>query len=308
MQRRIALALVCLVAMVGVAGASVPIDGGVPLVAPDGPAVTATGNTSVAIDNGTFPSDNRVRINVSEGAANFTSNGPSNVTVHKDDIAGNWTNVSALDVAGARLDINPDDKPAANISGEADTFAFRGDMAVDDGRVDFVYSGASGSTTVTVRNITGDDRLKAVDQDGTTLAVAASTGGGVVTFADMPNSEHNVTIQTADGTVDTNPTDAVTVDPITRRSLIMLFLVAIIGSYLVLATSMVEAPAFRVLGGAFLVVLWGALSLWWTNYVFVDVVNTEIMRSNTPMSLLSLIGGVLVLLEVFRSGAGLIAE
>jgi len=290
------------------AAATVPIDGGVAIVAPDGPAVTVTGTTNITVDGTTFPDANTVNISINEGQANFTSNGPTDVTVAPTNLTGTYTNVTDLNVAGTQLTINPADKAQASVEGEIDRFAFRDTIQADDGVVDFVYAGTSGDTSVTVTGLQADTRYKAVDQTGTRLATSFSDGTGTVTFGAMPNSEHQVTIQTAPGADTTDLDNPVTPEPITRRTLLLLLLVGLAGSYGVLGTPLQQSPTLRVLGGALLVVLWLTIAFWSTEYVYVDVVNTQITRSNTALSILALVGAAILLLDVVNNAFGLLSE
>lgn len=129
---------------------------------------------------------------------NVTSTGDTEVTV--DRFNGTWTNVSQLDVTGADLTIDPNDKESVTVGGDADSLAYRDSMAIDDGTVDFVYAGTSGTTTVTLRGLPANTGLAAVDRDtNTVLDVASTDANGVITFTGLSNSEHNVTLQTSDG-------------------------------------------------------------------------------------------------------------
>lgn len=175
---------------------SVPVQQGVTIHAPDGPAVNITESGDVDLTS-PFPDANTVQINSSVGNATLVSSGRTNASL--DNINGTWTNVSGLDVATNELFINPEDKPAVNVSGDVETLDFR-DMAVDDGNVDFVYSGTSGTTTVTVRGLQADTDIRAVDADtGSLLSGATTASDGTVTLSSMPNSEHEVELKTSKG-------------------------------------------------------------------------------------------------------------
>jgi len=171
-----------------------PASGNIPVGAPDGPTVTVTGVSSEMELSEFTPNSSTVQVTSDAGNGTFYSGGNTNVTV--DNMEGTWTNTSALNVTGASLYINPSDKPAANVSGDADTFDFRDSYAVDDGTVDFAYSGTSGTTTVTLRGVPASTTIGATDQNGNLLDVSTSDSNGVVTFEGMSNSQYYVTLNT----------------------------------------------------------------------------------------------------------------
>jgi len=99
------------------------------------------------------------------------------------------------------------------------------------------------------------------------------------------------------------------VTPISETVLLVLTGVAFLGSYKVATIRDQQRVLLRVLGGAFLVVLWGAIAFWWTDYVVIsDLCGCELARSNTPLSLVALIVGGVMLLDVFKSAFALVAE
>lgn len=192
--------------ILGVAGAAamgavfndtVPVSGTVPLETNSGAVVHVTGASNLT---GTeYLDDNRVKIVSDQGNVTIGSSGSANATVAAGNISGTWTNVTNLDVASNELYINPEDKSAANVSGDTDAFAFRNNIAVTDDTPDFVYSGGSGTTTVTVRGVAPGVRVVASDESGTTLGSGTSNANGVVTLSGLPNSEHVVTLSAESG-------------------------------------------------------------------------------------------------------------
>jgi len=139
-----------------------------------------------------------------EPYGNFSSNGDTHVRV--DRWNGTWTNLSQLDVSSADLTVDPNDKPPVTVGGNADALSYRETMSVGDGQVDFEYAGTSGTTTITLRDLPVSTTIAAIDDDtNAVLAVATTDGNGHATFDGMPNSEHNVVLQTSEGgpTVDT---------------------------------------------------------------------------------------------------------
>jgi len=169
-----------------------PASGDVAIGASDGPTVVVTGiNNKIELTEFT-PDANTVEVASDAGNGTFSSQGHTHVRAN--NIEGTWTNLSALNVTGATLTVNPVDKQQASISGDADTFDYRDTMQLDDGTIDFTYSGTSGTTTVTVRGVPANANIGAVDETGTLLATATSNANGVVTLSAMANSEHNVSL------------------------------------------------------------------------------------------------------------------
>lgn len=169
-----------------------PASGDVAIGASDGPTIVVTGISNKIELTEFTPDANTVEVSSDAGNGTFSSNGHTAATA--DTIEGEWTNLTALNVTGATLTVDPVDKDQASVSGDADTFKYRDTMALDDNKVDFVYSGTSGTTTVTVRGVPANTDIGAVDDTGTLLATATSNANGVVTLSGMANSEHNVSL------------------------------------------------------------------------------------------------------------------
>jgi hypothetical protein len=200
-RRLVLAALLVLAVTTGIAGAHAfqilngePVSGDIPITASNGPQVTVTGASSLELTDFTN-GPNTVEVTSDAGNATLSSQGPTNVTL--DQIEGTWTNTSALDVASNTLTINPADKPLVEVSGDTETLDFRS-MAVDDGQLDFVYSGSSGSTTITVTGLSTSAKVAAVDAGTNNVLDTATPSSGNATFA-LPNSEHAVVLQTSSG-------------------------------------------------------------------------------------------------------------
>lgn len=174
---------------------SVPIQNGVTLQAPDGPAVTLTEAGDVNLTS-PFPDANTVDVTADFGNATFSSSGQTNVTVV--DLEGPQTKLTNLDVASNELTINPGDKQAVKLLGGVSSFNFTS-MAVDDGNVDFVIDG-SGSPAITVTGLPANTDLALVNQVGTTLASTTSDNNGQAIWANVPLSKHSVQIQSTSAT------------------------------------------------------------------------------------------------------------
>lgn len=89
----------------------------------------------------------------------------------------------------------------------------------------------------------------------------------------------------------------------------LLTLAAFLGSYKVLTIQSVDRVKLRVLGAAFLVVLWAALAFWWTDYVVItDICDCTLNKSSPALSIVSIVAGVIVLLDVFKTSFALLGD
>jgi hypothetical protein len=197
-------ALIALVGfLVGVSGiviafdlaASVPVDNGVTLVAPDGMGVTLEGSTNANLED-PFTLSGTVNVVTEDGNMTAFSAGQANVTVHKSNITGTYTNVTSVETNTNTIELDPEDKDQATIGKDIDSFAWRGNQAIDDGTVDFVYAGSTGTSRVTVTGVQANTELVAFDENtGSGVDLAKSDGSGSVTFDNLDNSEHVIKIQ-----------------------------------------------------------------------------------------------------------------
>lgn len=163
--------------------------------ASNGPEVAVPDNYNLQSGN-PFTANSFNLSTENNGHVNLSSNGATVVQV--DDIEGTWTNVSALDVSGADLTIDPGDKDAATVGGNATALSYKGSMTAGDGTVDFVYSSSSGPATVTLRGLPSNTQLGAVDADtGTVLSTDTTTGSGVATFSGLDAGSHDVVLSTS---------------------------------------------------------------------------------------------------------------
>jgi len=96
---------------------------------------------------------------------------------------------------------------------------------------------------------------------------------------------------------------------ITQTTLLVMTGVAFTGSWTVATITDPQRVALRVLGGAFIVVLWGAVAFWWTEYdVILDLCDCTITKSNPAVSVMALIGGAVMLLDVMKTAFALIGS
>lgn len=215
MRRHIAL-LACILLVALMVGLSAPaaaqqLDGGgdlegdATLETNSGLDVTLTGPTNVSW-SGLFPDDNTIDLETASGNATYSASGPASADITHDEISGEWTNVTDLSVDQNSLEIHPEDKQAVTVAGDTDALSFRS-VELDDGTPDFYYRGSIGSTTLTVTDLPGDQRIRAYDtRSESVLDVAVTDSNGEATF-ELPNSEHTVELQSSDAEPDlSNPT------------------------------------------------------------------------------------------------------
>jgi len=165
-------------------------------------AVTLSGSHDLSPTPTPFPADDTLRFVTADGNVTVSGQQQANLTITQ--ITGTETRVEDLNVSGAPVTIDPEDKPAVTVAGETETLAFRA-MALDDGTVDFEYSGASGETDLTVRGLPADTAVAARDASGA-LDKTTTNGDGNATFT-LPNSAHDVEL------VSTDLSDPVISDP-----------------------------------------------------------------------------------------------
>lgn len=175
--------------------------GGVTYNATSGPQITIDGSHEFRSGN-PFSGNEFDAQTLNHGNATFSSTTSTRyqpaATVHVDDLTGDWTNATGLNVTNVDLTINPEDKTRITVGGDTAEFAFR-ETGVDDGNIDFQYNGSSGGeTNVTVYGISEptDTLVAAVDvADGSTLATGYVRADGSVRLEGMPQSEHTVELQ-----------------------------------------------------------------------------------------------------------------
>lgn len=195
----------------------VPTAGTVPLESNSGPRVFVEGASNMSLE-APFPDGNTVDVKTDSGNVTVSSSARTNATIAASNITGTWTKVSGISATSSSLKINPEDKRAINVSGGIDRIEFR-NANLDDGKVDFVYAGAAGTSTVTVRGLDANTQVRAVDANtGDILDTDTTDGSGVATFDGMTNSEHSVELKTGsanpilqnptpDGNVSTQPSE-----------------------------------------------------------------------------------------------------
>jgi hypothetical protein len=158
-----------------------------------GPEVTVGPATQVPSGN---PVESGTVVNIS--GTEFESSGDTEAHIDKLGTSSEWTNVSELSVSTNALTIRPENKQETTVSGGISELSLT-DVVVDDGTVDFAYSGSSGSTTISLEGVPASTTIGAADvKTGELLDVSTSSGSGSVTF-DLPNSDHAVNLETTSG-------------------------------------------------------------------------------------------------------------
>jgi hypothetical protein len=176
---------------------SITTSGTVHFGASSAPQGGVTGGLDV---NATNLSDGSGNTYLRTSGGNVTLSGPASANVTLDDITGTYTNTSSIDPAGGTITINPEDKTKAGVGGSIDTFDWTGTTTVDDQTVDYVYSGTSGKSAVTMYTLPASTTVGAVDaQSGAFLGKTTADGTGKGTFSSLDNSQHNVLLQTSSG-------------------------------------------------------------------------------------------------------------
>lgn len=162
----------------------------------DGGPEIAVGPT-VSVDSGN-PVRSGTLVNISD--VEFSSSGDSAATVDRFGSSGTFTNLSALSVGTNALTVRAPGKQETTVSGDVSEYRFS-DMAVDDGAVDFYYSGSSGTTTVSVSGglPSGTTVGLADDRTDEILDVTTTSSSGAATFDALPNSAHSVRLVTTSG-------------------------------------------------------------------------------------------------------------
>lgn len=176
-----------------------PVSDGVTYAAPSGATVTLDGETDVAMEQ-MFDVDT-VNLTTTDGIVEVRASGQAAGTIHADDITGTWTTVTNIDASSADLTIDPEDKPPVTVGKDIESIQFRDEMGIENGQVDFIYSGTSGAeSSVTVTGLNANTDVLAVDADANDILDFGTTDStGSVSFASLPNSDRSVEIMENQG-------------------------------------------------------------------------------------------------------------
>jgi hypothetical protein len=215
-KRAANIAVVLLVVLVVGVGASTI------LVTGDLPLQTNTGFT-VTLDNaGTFPGTGSFVGNdtISISTGTVTAAGAGALEIPDSDLSGQ-TELTNINVSGTTAEIDPDDKPQFDISGELSQIGLETPVAVGDQDVDFSYV-SSGNFDLTLRGLTPNADLAVVSPGGALLGSGTSDGSGTATLTMTTTGANDAVLVTNDaptlsnfdpsGETITTPTPNLTVD------------------------------------------------------------------------------------------------
>jgi len=203
MRRALALCLGLLVLLLAAPAAAtfIPQSGTITYNSTGGPTISLDGSTDVSLDSGNVYGTDTVRLNASDGKINFTSLQETDAKISVANLSDSqWTNLTAIDATASNLQVDPGGQAEFVVGEDIETVAMRDDGAIslDDGQVDFEYSGTSGESLVEHGGVPSDAVIAAVDADtGTVLDKAVSDGSNTVTFDALTNSEHSVVLQSS---------------------------------------------------------------------------------------------------------------
>jgi len=176
------------------------VSDGVTIGSPSGMNATINGETNVILETDVlYPDSQTVQFKTEAGNITFQSSGTAYATVDKSNITGTYTNVTSIDATSNDVTVNPEDKRSITVGKDIDRIEFR-NAGIDNGQIDFVYSGTSGESKVVVRDLSPDTSIRAVDKThGGVLDTTTTDSNGVATFTNLSNSEHAVSLETSEG-------------------------------------------------------------------------------------------------------------
>jgi len=191
--------LIMVVALAGIALAVgpdwSPTGGEVQLGSDTGPDAIVT--CGCEVDTSDWTADPQtIVLNTSAGNASVSSP-VADTLVKLDNIEGSWTNLSAIETNGSTLTVNPGDKSRVEIEGGLEALNYRrdGEMTLDDGEVDFVYS-ASSSGSLSVGGLPADTDVAAIDDQSETILSSTTTDAqGRATFSGLDSGDHDIRIR-----------------------------------------------------------------------------------------------------------------
>lgn len=207
------IGIVIAAGLVSAAVSYTPVSGDHKLAANSNASIVVSGANELN-DSRPWINDTAVRVETASGNLTMVGSGEAIATVDASDIEGSTTALTAIDASTSPLTVNPDDKPAFTVGGEIDSGTVHSDIGLDDGNVDFSYSGSDGTQSrLTLRGLPSGKTVGAIGvSTGKLLDVATVDASGVLTFDSLDNSAHDVTLQTSDRASVTNGSpDATTV-------------------------------------------------------------------------------------------------
>jgi len=167
--------VVMVVFVVAVGASSIPVSNDLPLQTNDG-------FTVVLDDVGVFPGLGVYvggdTISIDTGEVSHTGTGQ--LTIADSDLSGD-TVLTGIDVSSATAEIDPDDKPQFDLSGDVTAFTLKTGLAEDDGTADISYT-STGSFDLTLRSLNPNTDYIFETSGGTVLGVGNTDGSGKMTI------------------------------------------------------------------------------------------------------------------------------
>ncbi|MDR9412586.1 MAG: hypothetical protein RI531_08235, partial [Haloferacaceae archaeon] len=170
----VALAIM-VIFVVGAAATSIPVTGDLPLQTNDGfTVILDEPGTFVGI--GAFVGTDTVSI----ASGTVTAGAAGQLEIADSDLSGD-TELTDIDVTGTTAEIDADDKPQFDLTGNVQQFTMLSAFAEDDGTGDIIYT-AAGDFDLTVRGLSADTDYIFETSGGTVLGVGQTDGSGEMTI------------------------------------------------------------------------------------------------------------------------------
>ena len=174
--RAVNLGLVIMVLFVAAVGASsIPVSNDLPLQTNDGFTVVLD-DVGIFPGLGVYVGDDTISIDTGE----VSHTGTGQLTIADSDLSGD-TVLTGIEVSSATAEIDPDDKPQFDLSGDVTAFTLKTGLAEDDGSADISYT-SSGSFDLTLRSLSPNTDYIFETSGGTVLGVGDTDGSGTMTI------------------------------------------------------------------------------------------------------------------------------
>lgn len=167
------------------------VNGPVVLAASDGPRMNLTEDGQYNLTN-FAPENDTLRVWSTAGNVTFEANGTVNATV--DDLTGNWTTLTGMEMNGNALTIVAEDKQRTKVMGDVENLSVA-HVNPDDGEPDLIYGGDGGSMTIVLYGAEPRTGYKLVDSQGDLLGEGVSDNNGVLRLSNLSLSSHVGSLQ-----------------------------------------------------------------------------------------------------------------
>lgn len=174
--RAVNLGLLVMVLFVAAVGASsIPVSNDLPLQTDDGFTVVLD-DVGIFPGLGVFVGDDTISIDTGE----VSHTGTGQLTIADSDLSGD-TVLTGIEVSSATAEVNPDDKPQFDLSGDVTAFTLKASLAEDDGSADISYT-STGNFDLTLRSLSPNTDYIFETSGGTVLGVGDTDGSGTMTI------------------------------------------------------------------------------------------------------------------------------